>query len=237
MICLKRPVIILIPLLLGMRLPLVGALAGTDKGFREWTLEQAVEILNQSPWARQETFTRVIGGIGSGISGEKEIYSTYFVRFLSARPIREAFARVNQIQQGYDQLSEPEKRRVDESLAPGLELDFRRWIVVTVNFRSNDPETERYVQRFFQVQTSATIKSRAFLSTARFPQLQIVAYYPPRGDVLGAKFVFAREVDGSPVVSPNDTQVSFELEVPGRSSDLRVTFSVPPMMVEGELVL
>ena len=65
--------------------------AGADlweQPYLKWTLEEAVEILNQSPWARQETFTRVIGGIGSGLHGEKEIYSTFFVRLLSARPVR-----------------------------------------------------------------------------------------------------------------------------------------------------
>ena len=66
--------------------------------FHQWPMDKAVKILNDSPWAKQETFTRVIRGVGSGISGEKEIYNTFYVRFLSARPIREAYARVQQIQ-------------------------------------------------------------------------------------------------------------------------------------------
>ena len=51
--------------------------------FQEWSLDRAVKVLNDSPWARHETFTRVIRGVGSGISGEKEIYNTFYVRFLS----------------------------------------------------------------------------------------------------------------------------------------------------------
>ena len=44
---------------------------------REWSLSKAVEILNSSPWARQETFTRVVAGVGSGVSGEKELFNAF----------------------------------------------------------------------------------------------------------------------------------------------------------------
>lgn len=58
------------------------------------TVQEALKLLNDSPWARQQTSTRVVGGIGSGIEGEKEIFRRFFVRLLSAPPIREAYARV-----------------------------------------------------------------------------------------------------------------------------------------------
>src|SRR5262245_2057413 len=66
---------------------LFAAGGAVQKPFRRWTLEEAVEILTDSPWARQETFTRVIGGVGSGVLGEKEIYNTFYLRFLSALPV------------------------------------------------------------------------------------------------------------------------------------------------------
>ncbi|UCF37642.1 MAG: hypothetical protein JSU96_01880, partial [Acidobacteriota bacterium] len=65
--------------------------ASTSKSFEQWSLKQAIDVLSRSSWARQETFTHVVGGIGSGIEGEKEIYNTFFVRFLSAAPIRKAY--------------------------------------------------------------------------------------------------------------------------------------------------
>lgn len=43
--------------------------ANAQAPFREWTLARALQILNASPWARHETFTRVIAGVGSGASG------------------------------------------------------------------------------------------------------------------------------------------------------------------------
>ncbi len=208
-----------------------------NKPYREWTLEDAVGVLTSSPWAKQETYTHVVGGIGSGISGEKEIYSTFFVRLLSARPIREAFARIRQIQLNYDGLSRDEKKKLDASLEPGLRTDFARWIVFTLWFRSNDPNVELRVKQFLEVQTADTMKNRAYLSTTHFPQLELAAYFPPREDVVGAKFVFPRRVVGIPVVFSEDEMLTFELDIPGFDPTLRVRFDVAGMLQKGEPVL
>ncbi len=194
-------------------------------------------MLTNSPWARKETYTRIIGGIGSGLSGEKEIYSTFFVRFLSAGPVREAYARVRQIQAGYDRMSKDEQQKFDAAVERGLKLDVRSWIVIAVSFRSNDQNLELRVKRFLETQTTETIKSRAFLSTAQVSQLEIAAYYPPREEVVGAKFVFPRRLRNRPVVVPGDHQVTFELDLPGFDPELRVIFPTAEMKVEGRLTL
>ncbi len=211
--------------------------ANVAPAFSSWPLDKAVQILNDSPWARQETFTRVIRGVGSGISGEKEIYSTFYVRFLSARPIREAYARVQQIQNGYDKMSPEQKRSFDLALLPQLEMNTSRWIVLSVSFRSNDPNEESNVRRFFQSQTAQTLKNKVYLSTPVFPQVELSAYFPPREESVGAKFVFSREIDGVPVVSKDCDFVTFELlEVMGANFRLRSTFSVKSMLIGEELV-
>lgn len=234
------PMAALIALVLaGSRNDVSGAkLGGMIAGdYRSWTLEEAVAVLTNSPWARKETYTRVIGGIGSGLSGEKEIYSTFFVRFLSAGPIREAYVRVRQIQAGYDQMNREEQKKFDSNVEPGLRLDVRNWIVVTVGFRSNDQGLELRVKRFLETQTTDTMKSRAFLSTARIPQLEIAAYYQPREEVVGAKFVFPRRLKNEPVVSPADDRVTFELDLPGFDPELRAIFPTEEMKVEGRPTL
>jgi hypothetical protein len=207
------------------------------KPFRKWSLDEAVEILNNSAWARQETYTRVVGGIGSGVLGEKEILETFFVRFVSARPIREAYARVQQIQSGYDRLSTEQKRRMDRSLVPVVRLDSSRWIVLAVSFRSNDESTERQVKQFFEIETTESMRPRAFLSTDRFPQVKLEAYFAPTDEALGAKFVFPRYVGGKPVVVKTDESVTFEIDVPGLERDLRARFAVAHMVIKGDLVL
>jgi len=205
--------------------------------FKSWTLSEALELLNDSSWARQETYTQVIGGVGSGIQGEKEIYNTFFVRFLSAAPIRKAYARVKQLQIGYDQMKGAERRKMSEEIQQGLELNVSQWIVVAVTFRSNNPSRQSTVDQFFKGQTAKTLKSRVYLSSDRFPKLQILAYYPPKEESVGAKFVFPRTVDTVPVVSVEDETITFELDIMGMEPDLRTLFTVESMIVNGELVI
>jgi hypothetical protein len=232
-----------------------GPTDAADKPFQEWSLSKAVKLLNSSAWARQETYTTVVGGVGSGRSGEKEIYNRFYIRFLSALPVREAYARVQQIQHGYDELEDAEKKQFDDILKPGLELDVDRWIVVAVSFRSNDPDQESQVRRFFQTQTTETLKDKAFLSTDRLPQVKVHTYFPPREESVGAKFVFPRNVDGIDLASEMSGTISFELlDVPisrprggrgRRGSDgggstpliIRSTFSVEEMTIDGKLIL
>jgi hypothetical protein len=205
--------------------------------FRRWSLAKAVEVLNSSPWARHETFTRVVGGVGSGVAGEKEIYNRFYVRFLSARPIREAYARIQQIQNGYDRMSPEEQGRFDRMLTPSLDMDAGDWIVVSVTFRSNDPNEESTVRRFFQSETAPTLKNKAFLSTPAFSQVEVAAYFPPREESVGAKFVFPRVINGAPVVAADTDRIAFELlEVPGAHPRLRAIFSVRPMVLDGKVV-
>ena len=205
------------------------------KPFQEWSLEQAVKILTDSPWVRQETYTRVLQGVGSGQRGKKEIYYTFFARLLSAEPVRLAYARAQQIQQGYDELEQQEREKMDAMLEPGMEMDVQDWIVLTVSYRSNDLDRERQVLRYLATQTTETMRHRASLSTEHVSRLEPEAYFAPRGDGIGAKFVFPRQVNGVSVVSAQDQTFRFDLGVPG--DDLRATFSVPELVMEGRLVL
>jgi len=207
-----------------------------EKEFCEWSVAEAVSVLNKSPWARQLTFTRIVGGVGSGVFGEKEIYSTFFIRLLSAAPIRQALVRLQQIQHGYDAMDAAARQQFDEAVERLLETDLEQWIVVSVNFRSNDPDMERTVKQFFQSQSFETIKNRVYLSTSRFPQLEISAYYPPQGDAIGAKFVFPRQIDSVPVISATDKVVTFRLDPVG-TADVVVDFTLASMKINGELVL
>jgi len=77
---------------------------------------------------------------------------------------------------------------------------FGEWIVVAISFRSNDPNQESNVRRFFERENAETLKRKAFLSTRQFSQIPIHTYFPPRDEGIGAKFVFPRSIDGAPIV-------------------------------------
>ncbi|RPJ79946.1 MAG: hypothetical protein EHM18_19275, partial [Acidobacteria bacterium] len=222
--------------LMSLLLAATAAFSQQNRDYRSWTLEEAVKVLNDSPWARQQTVTRVIGGIGSGVFGEKEIYHRYYVRFLSAEPVRQAFARVEQLTKGYDRLDEAARRTLDERLSTRIAADMSNSIVLAVCFRSNDPEVEQDVRRTLQSQTFETLKTRAYLSTRQFPQLELAAFFPASEDSVGAKFVFPRFVEGKPVLLPDDPSMVFELDLPDEDAPkLRVVFR-PKEMLQEKLV-
>jgi hypothetical protein len=199
-------------------------------------MEEAVAVLTESPWAHKETYTSVLGGIGSGIAGEKEIYNTFFVRLLSARPIREAYARMGQLQANYDGMNRDQKRQLDRSLEPGLKLDVSRWIIITLSFRSNIPSEELRVRNFFSGQTTESMRNRVRLSTKQYQQLELEAYFPPLEDAVGAKFVFPRRVQGESVLMPEGDNLAFEVDIPGFEPDLRVNFDAGRMALKGTSV-
>ena len=214
-----------------------GPVAAFQQLFSSWTLAKAQQVLNSSPWARQETYTDVVSGVGSGISGEKEIFNTFYVRFVSAEPVREAIARIQQIQYDYEKLPEEDKIRFDRFTQDNLLSGFGDWIVVAVSFRSNDPNEESDVRRFFERETTETLKSKAFLSTRQFSQVGIRTYFPPRDEGIGAKFIFPRSVEGIPIVTDSTDSVTFELlDVPAAKPRLRAKFSVKDMRVNGKLI-
>jgi hypothetical protein len=225
----------------GMILALTAGLSATkiaEEPFFSWSRDKAVEILNSSPWAKQETFTQIVSGQGSGRSGEKEIYNTFYVRFLSARPIREAYARIQQIHYGYDDMDQENRARFERDQQPNIEMGGSDWIVVSVAFRSNDPNEESDVRRWFHSETVRTLKTKAFLSTPTCSQVEVSAYFPPREESIGAKFVFPRIVDGIPVVTEDCDAVTFELlDVPGAKPNLQATFSVKSMVVGGKIII
>lgn len=210
----------------------------TEEPFFSWSRDKAIEILNASPWAKHETFTQIVGGQGSGRSGEKEIYNTFYVRFLSARPVREAYARIQQIYYGYDRMEKKEKEQFERDQQPNIEMGDSEWIVISVAFRSNDPNQESDVRRWFQSETVRTLKTKAFLSTPTCSQVEVSAYFPPREESVGAKFVFPRMVDGIQVVTEDCDAVTFELlDVPGANPNLQATFPVKSMVVDGEIII
>ena len=122
--------------------------------------------------------------------------------------------------------------------SPNLDIDVSDWIVVSISFRSNDPNEESSVRRFFERETAETLKNKAFLSTRQFSQVQIHTYFAPRDEGIGAKFIFPRTIDGTPVATAASDHITFELlDVPAARPRLRARFSIEDMVVDGKLVI
>jgi hypothetical protein len=203
-----------------------------EKPFTEWKKNEVFKVLNDSPWARQQTHAHQIAGKGSGIGGEKEIYSQYTVRFFTALPIREAYVRISQLMNNYDQASAEEKRAIDQRFSKPLSMDISEQIIIAAEFAGNDPEKRMGIDRQLKQMTVEEFKQSVYLISDRLGRVQLIAYYPPAPDGTGLKFVFPRTVDGKPVIAPEDKNVTFQWYF---WDTVQMTWKVKDLMYKGQL--
>jgi hypothetical protein len=152
---------------------------------------------------------------GSGVSGEKELEDRYVVRFFSAPMIRQAYVRALQIQNKYDKMPPAMKQAFDAKMERALNITFPDQIVVSLTFETNNRELGMEVNRQLNQVTKDQLKQKVYLITDRLGRIELIDYAPPSPDGTGAKFVFPRNVNGSPVLSTEDKEIRFELFVPG----------------------
>jgi hypothetical protein len=152
----------------------------------------------------------------------------YYVRLLSARPVRQAFMRVITLAQ----------KTPDRDLLKGLQSfvdrDFSDYIVVAVSFDSTDGRFSGPVLQSFAAANLGTLKNRTYLERKDGKRLFLMDYQAPINDGLGAKFIFPRMVDERNFLNADSGSVRFISEVSNQIK-LNVTFKLSDMMYQGQL--
>jgi hypothetical protein len=203
---------------------LPGALAQKPlKPWVEWSKKDAQKILDDSPWSRTQTETDTSEmfysptNLGDTRSREtqgatNQATSVKFrIRLYSARPIRQAFVRLIELNQSESDQTEAaktatEKRRAWASLSAG---DF---IIVTVAYEGTD---RRYLGRVMQALNSAVtsvLKNSVYLERKDGKRIFLSDYVPPGKDPFGARFIFSRTVDGQPFITADSGSLRFHAE-------------------------
>lgn len=150
----------------------------------------------------------------------------YHVRFLSAKPIRQAFARMIEIQ-------EKENKAVRDQLGPFVERDFSDYIVVTITFDASDNRFAGPVLQAFASATTGTLKNQAYLERSDGKRLFVMDYKPPINDGLGAKFVFPRKVEDQPFLTDTG-DVRFFAQLNDKIT-VNTKYKLKDMVYEGKL--
>lgn len=150
----------------------------------------------------------------------------YRVRFLSAKPIRQAFARMIELQ-------DKNNKGVREQLAPFVDRDFSDFIVVSVTFEATDNRLGGPAFQAFSSATTGTLKNQAYLERSDGKRLFVMDYRPPIEDGLGAKFVFPRQVDGKPFLTETG-DVRFFAQLSDKIT-LNTKYKLQDMVYEGKL--
>lgn len=206
-----------------------------EKPFTEWKRDQVLKMLNDSPWAGEVVAAFSLGGKDSGISGEKEIYISYTIRFFSALPVRQAYVRMMQIINDYDKMDSGQRSQFDQRFSRALNMDTSGQIIVAMEFGSNVRQLNMQIETFLKTTRSEFLKQRAYLISDRLGRVQMLEYYPPSPDGTGAKFIFPRQVKGQPVISTDDKEIKFEIVLPDLGDKVLFRKKVDKMVYNGQL--
>lgn len=223
----------------------------------ELSKADAEKILNDSPWAHTQIDTDVsemfysptrqgtaaparsstaTTGSQQSINNNRAdrgavntaVNVKYRICFLSARPVRQAFAKMVLASQGKsdDQLIKRLQSFVDR--------DFSPYIVIAVTVEANDSRFLGPIMQAINSTATGTLKNTAYLERQDGKRLFLISYRPPIQDGLGAKFIFPRTENGEFFLSNRDETVRFVAEF-NDSFKLNMRFKVSDMMFDDKL--
>ena len=222
-------------LLLILALPLVTGYGQfyKKKPYVEWSEKDAQKMLSHSPWAYTYTFTQTQQQFwrpGTNTAGVNEINVNFYIRWLSAKPIRQAFARLIALQQR----SEVEPASLRAKLDEFVNRSFPEHIVLAIDYNSNDGRLHGEVMQILNSLVTSRLKNNTYLVKDNGEKVWLAEYQPPQPDGLGASFVFPRRLGENPFLSPGDKSVRFITELSGRYS-LSIRFKVADMVFDDQL--
>lgn len=210
------------------------------KPVSEWSEKDAAKLLDDSPWAHTQTETDTSemffspttqGGSGPGTSRGQQGATNqatnvnFRIRLLSAKPIRQAFARAISAKQ--PQMAEPLKAFVDR--------DFNEFIVVSVTYDSTDQRYSGPAMQLFNSANTGVLKNKTFLEVKGGQRMFLSQYQAPSQDGLGAKFIFPRMHEDKPFVSSESGgELRFYSEF-SANIKLNMRFKLADMIYEGKL--
>lgn len=201
-------------------LVITGVAVAQKKPWTEWTKKDVDKTLNDSAWGQTQTeggnssspssdsaITQVAAQRSAerqlnrqGESGETKAvpYVKYHVRFLSAKPVREAFARQVLLSR-----SEPDEN-LTAQLQGFINGNFADYIVISVGVEVGDAKMAGPIMAAFTNATAEALKQNVYLERKDGKKLFLEEYRAPVQDGMGAKFIFKRSLDGQPFLSESD---------------------------------
>lgn len=208
------------------------------KSWTEWNLKEAQKILDDSAWGQiqrdtdtSEMFYNPNGNTGNRTTQgatNQAVTVNYHIRFLSAKPIRQAFARSVALQQ------KGATPQMEERLKAFAEQKSEEFVVVAVTFDSTDQRFSGPAMQAFNSANLGLLQNTTYLEIKDGKRVFLKDYRAPIADNMGAKFVFPRLMDGKPLLTPESGFIRFYSEV-SKNIKLNMRFKVQDMMYDGQL--
>jgi hypothetical protein len=229
-------------LVAGLALLLGCALSSTaqldKKPYTGWTEKEAERLLEKSPWVQTQVFADSSNTLSTNTGNTVNSSQTraagvdqvnFRVRFLSAKPVRQAISRMMELRQK-DGVSE----RMAAQLKSFANSDFDDYVIVTVTVdgtesRGRLQEATALLNRL----TTGDLKNSTYLMV-KDQRIFLQEYQAPRRDGLGARFIFPRTIDGKPVITAESGEVKFVSELTD-TFKLNTRYKVKEMLYQGKL--
>lgn len=225
------------------------ALAQKQKPWTEWTKKDVEKTLNDSAWGQTQSeggtqqpssSSGAITQVAAPKAADRELNRTaesgeskpstavkYHVRFLSAKPVRAAFARMVLLSK-----NQPDET-LTEQLQAFIDREFADYIVISVGVEVGDEKMAVPMMRAFTTATKEALEKNVYLERKDGKKLFLMDYRAPVEDGMGAKFIFQRVVDGQPFLSETDS-VRFFAQLNERMK-LNTKYKLSDMLYDGKL--
>lgn len=220
------------------------------KPWGEWSQKDAQKILDDSPWGQTQIETDTSQMFFSPTSDPNRSRSTsndssrlsqgatnqavnlnFRIRFLTAKPIRQALVRLTELKQ------KDLPKDAIERLNAFASMRSDQWVIVAVAFDSTDQRYSGPVMQAFGSVTTDLVKNDTYLERKDGKRVYLNEYVAPGKDGLGARFIFPRLLDGQPFLTPEAGEVRFHSEFSAGSRSLKLDrrFKTANMVYNGEL--
>jgi hypothetical protein len=200
-------------------LAVTGALGQKQyKPWADWTKSDVEKILNDSPWGQTQVDTdtsemvytpTTLSGAGDSASRREQGATNqatsvkFRIRWLSAKPIREALVRQEQLTTG----------KISEQLRFFAEGPSYTRIVIAVTFEASDQRFGNRVMQAFRSANLSVLQNSTYLELKDGKRIFLQQYVAPQDNVLGAAmFVFPRNAEGRPLLIADALSVRFHSE-------------------------
>jgi hypothetical protein len=186
-----------------------------NKQYDIWSQKECSKLLQSSPWAQD--LLLIDPGLNRSIKTSddgQQFFIKYQMQFRSAPPIRQALVRQMQIAQKYDSLTAEQKQQFEKSANAFLSAELSDSVVLYVAYTTNSQTKARELDTYWKTQTTELLQNSVFLRNSRGDKVALKQFTVPQGGERSFQFIFPRQVNGKPLLSPEDKSLILEFAYP-----------------------
>ncbi|MEQ1603599.1 MAG: hypothetical protein ABL999_01900 [Pyrinomonadaceae bacterium] len=224
----------------------VSAFGQKDKPYQKWGKEETLRLFNDSAWAKpyQSNIGQANAAAGQiqreqgqsvnrGGSDPRSVARDFgpppvTMRLHSALPIRQAIVRLQQIDIGYDKMSDADKAAFDKSKEGYLKCVICTDYYVITLMKAPDASKSTVEEGIFQGMTLAELKGNIKLVNEKGEERELIEFNAPKGPRDQTVFYFKRLNDaGVPLFTADSKEIKFVFSPTFLDSKNRFAYLLP----------